>query len=403
MQRRHDLDWVRVCAFGLLVLYHVGMYYVTWDWHVKSPAASDALEPFMLLSSPWRLSLLFLVSGAATAFLLERARRSPDAAGRRPGFFASRSWRLLVPLIFGMLVIVPPQSYYEVVEQLPGGYHDGYLAFYGRYLTGYDGFCDAEGCLDVPTWNHLWFVAYLWCYTGVLWILARGMPAVLAAVGAALERPLAGLGILVWPALLLGLARVLLVGRFEQTHALVDDWYNHAQYFSVFLLGFLIARKEGIWQAMARVRWAALALWLGTWAGLLAYFIRFDAAQPPEALRMAMRLVWGLDQWCAIVAVLGFARRWNPGDSRVLRYLVPAVFPVYILHQTVTVVVAHHLKPLSIPPVAEGLLLVAVTFAACFAGYEVIRRVGLLRPLFGLKRKAEQRAPAHAQPTATAG
>ena len=52
MQRRHDLDWVRVCAFGLLVLYHVGMYYVTWDWHVKSPAASDALEPFMLLSSP---------------------------------------------------------------------------------------------------------------------------------------------------------------------------------------------------------------------------------------------------------------------------------------------------------------------------------------------------------------
>lgn len=402
MQRRHDLDWVRVCAFGLLVLYHVGMYYVTWDWHVKSPAASDALEPFMLLSSPWRLALLFLVSGAATAFLLERERHGPDAAGRRPGFLAGRSWRLLVPLVFGMLVIVPPQSYYEVVEQLPGGYHDGYLAFYGRYLTGYDGFCDAEGCLDVPTWNHLWFVAYLWCYTGVLWLLARVMPAALSAAGAALERPLAGLGILVWPALLLGLARVLLVGRFEQTHALVDDWYNHAQYFSVFLLGFLIARKEGIWQAMARVRWAALALWLGTWAGLLAYFVRFDDVQPPELLRMAMRLVWGLDQWCAIVAVLGFARRWNPGDSRVLRYLVPAVFPVYILHQTVTVVIAHHLKPLSIPPVAEGLLLVAITFAACFTGYEVIRRVGLLRPLFGLKRRVATHLPARAQPTATA-
>lgn len=402
MQRRHDLDWVRVCAFGLLVLYHVGMYYVTWDWHVKSAAASDALEPFMLLSSPWRLALLFLVSGAATAFLLERERRGPDAAGRRPGFLAGRSWRLLVPLVFGMLVIVPPQSYYEVVEQLPGGYHDGYLAFYGRYLTGYDGFCDAEGCLDVPTWNHLWFVAYLWCYTGVLWLLARVMPAALSAAGAALERPLAGLGILVWPALLLGLARVLLVGRFEQTHALVDDWYNHAQYFSVFLLGFLIARMEGIWQAMARVRWAALALWLGTWAGLLAYFVRFDDVQPPELLRMAMRLVWGLDQWCAIVAVLGFARRWNPGDSRVLRYLVPAVFPVYILHQTVTVVIAHHLKPLSIPPVAEGLLLVAITFAACFAGYEVIRRVGLLRPLFGLKRQVATHVPARVQPTATA-
>lgn len=144
MQRRHDLDWVRVCAFGLLVLYHVGMYYVTWDWHVKSPDASDALEPFMLLSSPWRLSLLFLVSGAATAFLLGKARQAADATGTRTRFLGARSRRLLVPLVFGMLVIVPPQAYYEVVEQLPGGYHEGYMAFYGRYLTAYDGFCDAD-------------------------------------------------------------------------------------------------------------------------------------------------------------------------------------------------------------------------------------------------------------------
>ncbi len=392
MQRRHDLDWVRVCAFGLLVLYHVGMYYVTWDWHVKSPAANDALEPFMLLSSPWRLTLLFLVSGAATALLLEKLQGCAATEGRPARFLGSRSWRLLLPLVFGMLVIVPPQSYYEVVEQLPGGYHDGYLAFYRRYLTGYDGFCDGDDCLDVPTWNHLWFVAYLWCYTVLLWCLWRVLPRVLATVGTALDRPLAGVGVLVWPAVFLGAVRVALVGRFEQTHGLVDDWYNHAQYFSVFLFGFLIARKDGIWDAMARVRWVALALWLASWAGLIAYFVRFDGVQPPEALRMVMRLVWGLDQWSAIVAVLGFARHWNPGDSRLLRYLVPAVFPVYILHQTVTVVVAHHLKPLAIPPLAEGLLLVAMTFAACFAGYEAIRRIGVLRPLFGLKRKAGTRA-----------
>ena len=35
--RLYFLDWLRVAAFGLLVLYHVGMYYVSWDWHVKSP------------------------------------------------------------------------------------------------------------------------------------------------------------------------------------------------------------------------------------------------------------------------------------------------------------------------------------------------------------------------------
>ncbi len=385
MQRRHDLDWVRVCAFGLLVLYHVGMYYVSWDWHVKSPAASEVLEPFMLLSSPWRLSLLFLVSGTATAFLLGRAQRCAEAAGTPTRFLGGRSWRLLVPLIFGMLVIVPPQAYYEVVEQLPGGYRDGYLAFYARYLTAYDGFCDAEDCLRIPTWNHLWFVAYLWVYTLALWLLWRLAPRVLDAAGGLLVTALSGVGVLVWPFLFLGVARVLLVGRFEQTHALVDDWYNHAQYFGVFLFGFLIARADGVWNAIDRLRWPALLAWLISWAGLIAYFTRFADVDPPEGLRMAMRMAWALNQWCAIVAVLGFAHRWRSADSRALRYLVPAAFPVYILHQTVIVVVAHHLKPLAIPPLVEGPLLVAITFAACFAGYEAIRRARWLRPLFGLK------------------
>src|SRR5580692_1302031 len=88
-QRRYDLDWVRIGAFMLLIFYHVGMYYVTWDWHVKSPHASSAIEPLMMLTSPWRLSLLFLVSGVATAHLLARGRGN---------FMRSRSARLLIPL-----------------------------------------------------------------------------------------------------------------------------------------------------------------------------------------------------------------------------------------------------------------------------------------------------------------
>ncbi len=56
-ERRYDLDWVRIGAFMLLIFYHVGMYYVSWDWHVKSVHASHTIEPLMLLTNPWRLSL----------------------------------------------------------------------------------------------------------------------------------------------------------------------------------------------------------------------------------------------------------------------------------------------------------------------------------------------------------
>jgi glucan biosynthesis protein C len=386
MSRRHDLDWIRVLAFGLLVVYHVGMYYVSWDWHINSPHAGPALEPLMMLTSPWRLSLLFLVSGVATAYLLARAQREAAATGGRARFLGPRSWRLLVPLAFGMLVVVPPQSYYEVVEKLPGGYHDGYLAFWGRYLAADSSFCFDDGCLILPTWNHLWFVAYLWVYTAVAWALSRFAPTAMERAGARLGALLGfGPAVLLWPLLWLALARLLLVGRFGSTHALVDDWYNHAQYFPVFLLGMLIARDDRVWAAIERMRWPALWLWLGSWVAIAGYFWIYAEADPPASLRLAMRGLWGLDQWCAIVAILGFARRFSPGDSPALRYLSQAIFPVYILHQTIIVVLAWHLRPWALPPQIEGPLLAVLTFAAALAGHEVIRRVAFLRPLFGLK------------------
>src|SRR5438034_2269819 len=71
-QRRIDLDWVRIGAFGLLIFYHVGMLYVSWEFHIKSTHRIAALEPLMLVLNPWRLALLFLVSGAATRFMTRK-------------------------------------------------------------------------------------------------------------------------------------------------------------------------------------------------------------------------------------------------------------------------------------------------------------------------------------------
>ena len=396
MNRRLDLDWIRVVAFFLLILYHVGMYYVTWDWHVKSPFASPDLEPLMRITSPWRLSLLFVVSGVATAYLF----------ARRPGgqgFVAERSWRLLVPLAFGMLVVVVPQAYYEVVEQLPGGYHDGYLAFWGRYLQADDTFCDPDGCLILPTWNHLWFVAYLWVYTLIAWAMLRFAPRASARVGDALARPLDGIGVLVWPIVWLAVARVLMLDRFESTHALVDDWYNHAQYLPLFLLGVLLAREARFWSALEAKRHHALALSVGLFTALTVYYATYTDANPaPDALRMVQRVCWAAFQWGAIVAIFGYARRITFRDGAALRYLREAVFPVYILHQTLIIIVAHNLQPLGLRPAVEGPLLVLATFALSFAGFEVVRRVRWLRPLFGLKASVPTQAAAPAR-DATAG
>jgi hypothetical protein len=99
---------------------------------------------------------------------------------------------------------------------------------------------------------------------------------------------------------------------------------------------------------------------------------------------MVQRVIYAINQWTAITAVLGFARQWSPGDSPARRYLTEAIFPLYIVHQTAIVVLAHRLKPLGLAPAVEGPLLIAATFAICFASFEIVRRVAWLRPLFGL-------------------
>lgn len=394
--RLYFLDWVRIVAFFVLILYHVGMYYVSWGWHVKSPYAGDALEGVMMLSSPWRLSLLFLVAGVASSMMLAKM---PAA-----GFARKRSWRLLVPLVFGMLVIVPPQPFCEVIEKF--GYTGSYGDFLGLYLHNYRGFSTGPGThLVMPTWNHLWFVVYLWAYSMLLAALFSIGRRHVARLSAAAGRLLTGWRLMLLPAALLALYRLSIMTRFPVTHALVDDWFNHATYFSVFLIGALLARQGAVWVSMETMRFAALGIALSVWALFKVYASMPDdvlSADTMVWLLPVQRLVFALGQWAAMVAACGFARRHLNFDSAKRRYLTEAVFPVYIVHQTLIVVMAHYLKPVRLAAGTEGAILVVLTLCGSFAVFEIVRRVAVLRPLFGLgmqgeagQRSKNQRTRAH--------
>lgn len=387
-ERLYFLDWLRAAAFGLLILYHVGMYYVSWDWHIKSPFASDTIEPLMMLSSPWRLALLFLVSGAATAMML---RPRADAAPRP--FVRERSRRLLLPLLMGMFVVVPPQAYLEVVHKL--AYPGSYLDFMRLYLQAYHGFCKGDDCLDLPTWNHLWFVAYLWVYSLLLWALCKAWPSLLDRLADAAARRLNGWALWAAPAALLALWRCTLVGVFPSTHALVDDFYNHALYLSAFLFGATLARWGGGWGLFTRWRWLALGVSLALWALIVAYFNHFDdTLPPPDWLRQVQRAGYGLLQWSAIIAALGFARRhWNR-DHRWRPAIVEAVFPVYLFHQTLIILIAWGLRPLGWTPAVEAPLLIVATVLSCVGCTLLVWRSGPMRVWFGLPPRATPRVQA---------
>lgn len=379
--RRHDLDWIRVGAFFLLILYHVGMFYVPWEWHVKSPHPVEALEPVMLLTNPWRLTLLFLVSGSATRFMADKV-----SVG---ALTWARIARLLPPLLFAMLVIVPPQSYYQVVEYAAAhpGWSGSVDGFWLKYATASGHWCSPQGCLITPTWNHMWFVAYLLFYTLVLAALLLVWRRLGEHLQVAAERVLSGSGLILWPILFLGLLRATLYVRYGETHALVGDHYVHAVSFSAFLLGFGLAKSEVLRQRLIVARWPALglaAVAYAAWA-TFAYIYRGDTPVPPHGLRLVMRFVQPTDAWCAIVAILGFGAKHLNRGGPVLRYLTLGVFPFYLVHQTLIVTAAHHLAKLGLPQPLEAVILIVFTFAGCLATYEIVRRIPGVRLLFGLK------------------
>lgn len=375
--RRIDLDWVRILAFGLLIFYHVGMLYVSWGFHIKSAHRLTWLEPVMLLLNPWRLSLLFLVSGVATRFMLGKIRLA--------AFARARSARLLIPLIFGMLVIVPPQSYLQIVESL--GYPAGFTDFYlNHYLAFGAQFCP-NPCIVQPTWNHLWFVVYLWVYTMALACVLALWPAAADWIGERLAVALAGPRLLVLPCLLFAAWRLFLFPNFPSTHALFGDWYNHADYATAFLIGLLLARQESVWRDIERQRWVALAVAAACFAAFIFVWAGFFPRSP--MLRWFAGSAYGCYQWLAMAAVLGFARcHLTTADGPVRRYLTDAIFPYYIVHQTAIIVIAHALRGSGLSAGSEAAIVISGTALTCVVTYEIVRRIAWLRPLFGLRMEA---------------
>lgn len=388
MHRRHDIDALRVLAFALLIAYHIGMVYVAdWGFHFKSPHQWEWLQWPMIAVNRWRMSLIFLVSGLALGFALR-----PD---RLLAFAGRRTVRLLLPLLVGIVAVVPIQAYCEAVAN--GAIEPGLVAFMQRYLAfrpwPEGGFAGAEFGF---TWNHLWFLPYLWIYTLIQLALVSAF-----RHGFSGRWNPAGLLPRHWPSWMLVLlpALYLLAGlywiepRFGTTHALFDDWFSHATYLPLFLFGFSVARAPEFWRRIERLLPLTFGLALFSLAAYMGLRLAGRslsqaglAALPDWNWFAISRASHALYQWTALLAILAAARRWLNRPWAWLPRANESVYPWYILHQSLIVPLAFLLAPRGLPGPAEAALVTIGTVAGCLLINELLlRRSRWLRPLFGMK------------------
>ncbi|MDX1602949.1 MAG: acyltransferase family protein [Salinimicrobium sediminis] len=373
--RRYDLDWLRVLVFLLLIFYHVGMFFVPWEWHIKNNRLYEWLEYPMLFVNQWRLPILFVISGMGTSYAL--AKRT----GKQ--FAAERLKRLLIPLTAGILLIVPPQVYYE---RLSSG------AFFGSYWD----FWPSRAFLGVYpegnfSWHHLWFLPYLLVFSLAftpLFLYFRKNPGnpFLRWIEQQVKSPVG----FSWFLLPLVLPQIFLRPYFPETHALIGDWYTLTNYGLLFMYGFiLIMVRESFWKTVQENRRPFLLI------GLLAFnswlFLVFNDNVPiwAEYLKPILKVI---NCWSWVLVLFGYAAKYLNKKSEAISYANQAVYPFYILHQTITVSLGFYIRDLDWSLGTKALLLVAGTFVISGVLYEfLIRRLQFLRPLFGLKQEANKR------------
>ena len=356
---RYDfLDWLRVLAIFLLLFFHTGMLFVGWGWHITNAETIPALQLPMDLAHRLRMPLLFVIAGAGMWYALQR--RSIAT------FAGERTLRLLVPLVAGMFLIVPPQVFVERVAH--GDWHGGYLRFMSERVFQFQPYPAGDF-----SWHHLWFIAYLFAYVLLLLPLLawwrRAQPAL---------RPGAWLFALALP---LGINEALLKPLFPESHNLVSDWYIFIHYLLLTVYGFMLASMRGAWDWIAARRYWALG------GGMLVLLGGLGLIEAGVIARdtPADSLLANVFTWTWLLVFLGFGRRHLGFSNPLLKWARDASYPVYILHQTVIIVIAYFVIRAPWSPWSKYWLILVSTVAACALSYEVIRRAGPLRFLFGLK------------------
>lgn len=375
--RRHELDWLRVLAVFGLIPFHVAIIFSLGGGdYVKNAARSAIMGQIATFVTFWGIPLLFLVAGASSWFALTA--RAPSA------WVLERIKRLLVPFVFGVLIIVPIQVYFGRLSD--PRYHDPYPVFYAQFFAGFR-FDHAADYLA-----HLWFVPCLLAYSLLALPLFDGLRhpvgrRVIAALGHLCEWP----GAILLLALPLGASDMILRGKplatLITTYLLFDNWALFVFFFLFFLYGYVLYADSRIVHAIWRDGPMALILGVGFWfiAQHLVATHALPSYQYSLSFVMAM-FVRGCVSWFWIVAITSMSLRFLIFGNAMLRYLDEAFYPVYVLHMPVLTALAFAVVRTPLGIWGKFALIVVATLALTLALYELcIRRIPLVRFLFGLR------------------
>jgi hypothetical protein len=360
------------------------MPYVAEDnWHIKNAETSNLMMESNLFLHLFRMPLLFFISGTVSYYMMQR--RSTLS------FIGLRFRRLFIPLLVGMFIIVPPQIY---MERLAHGYKGSFLDWYPSVFK----------FVPYPqggsfSWHHLWFIAYLFIYDLLLapafaWLVSPksdGFKNRLAALAKGKWVYVLVLPSIIWYA--------LLRQKLPETNDLIHDGCYFVYWLFFLLVGFICILQPKLMESLERNR--RFALTIGFLALVLLDYLRWNKIEPDhaawpfqnEVFSYAFIALLPIIAWGWVLALVGYGKHYLNRTHKVLNYLNQAVYPFYILHQTVIVLIVYYIVQVPNESIlSKYIYTVGITFFVTVLAYHLfIRPYALTRFLFGMKPKEKMK------------
>lgn len=373
-ERIYAMDWLRVIAFGILMVYHSAEVFTTWNWWIKNEETSPLLSYGMMFFHEWRMLLLFIISGAAAHLAL--GKRSTLT------FLKDRVIRILIPLIAAMLLIIPPQIYF--IELFDGNK----TSFWSFYLQLFEFEWFPEGNFH---WLHLWYMAFIFAFTVMMlpvinWLKSPTGKLIIRRTAQVISKPF----VLFSMSLIMELPLYL-----SQYSGFGENFQSLVYYFPYYVFGALFLTDQSIRQSLVKYRKPALILATATATALyLTSWIKDDngavlvnlGLTKPQSVALDAFLTT-VNHWYWLITIIGFGLKYLTTGSAFLQYANRAIAPFYILHQTVIIALAYYIVDFPYDISTKFTLILTLTFVSIFILYQtVLVKTRFTQILFGIKK-----------------
>ncbi len=368
MQRSYDIDWLRTLIVITIIPFHA---FIIFDqnpeaiMYVKDKMNVLAFNNIGGVLDRFNMATLFLLSGITIYYSLQ-SRSAKE-------FISERFMKLFLPFLTGSVLLNPVMTYFWSMNQGKNeSFTEHYIGFFTKNVGEFDGLNGGY------TPAHLWFVLYLFIFSLIglpffLWLKSNKSEGIRSSLAAFFYKPMA-LCLLAVPYCFLYLIEIL-------------DEKNPIAYFYLILIGCIFASDARYIKALNRDKWIYFTL------SVIMFILFFRYKNINIENTFGIYSFAFIEKFLKIIpayALIGLFNCYINKNSKFLKYLSTACYPIYVIHMVILTAIGFTVIPFNLSPYLKFFIIVVASYSACFLVYELLRRSKYAGILFGIRVKKQR-------------